>query len=526
MEWKMEMKAIQNSGSITASQSLNFWVSEVQSLSKEIRDKTCNDVKGIAKNHVKIVNGKSKYDGKAIMKHLCARLNNNIGHARVAMSIYLTLAANRRDDRQEAQEIFHQVFFEDLLAEGDASEDAITGQWIGDFLLCFTLSLAGLYEVVDLLITDQNSKDNKLSSRSLTMQGVTPPLTEGFPYLTPPWAQSPQGSGINAIESSKPRIKVDKRLRNMFYLARLDIPLLIVGATGVSKGKLAPELHKMSKRRKKKYLEIDLSAIPDNLIESELFGYEKGSFTGADQKKEGLLEIADGGTIFLDELGKMPRHLQSRLLKAVEEKRIRRVGGNDLIPIDVRFIAAVQPVEIKNILIDLLNRLNYRSAIVLPTLKERLSLHPEIVISASLERACHDMECDLFIISKMAKRRIVDHGDYPGNFRDLEGILRNAILSAMSRNDKEIKPEDIQFDAEYIAVNHGNTISNIKLKDIVDYADTEANKLRASIIEAKEREIVDSGRTLNSVLREEGITGKTYNTFIKKLRERKEKGKV
>ncbi len=124
-------------------------------------------------------------------------------------------------------------------------------------------------------------------------------------------------------------------------VAKQDVTILIQGESGTGKEKLTDLIYKNSLRSEGPFVKINCAAIPENLIESELFGYEKGTFTGAEKSgKKGLFEVADKGTLLLDEIGELPLHLQSNLLRVIQEKEIMRIGGRKRVPIDVRIIAA------------------------------------------------------------------------------------------------------------------------------------------------------------------------------------------
>lgn len=158
-------------------------------------------------------------------------------------------------------------------------------------------------------------------------------------------------------------------------IAKSDSAVLITGETGVGKELFAEAIHKLSNRKDYPFVRINCAAIPETLLESELFGYEKGAFTGANKRKIGLFEVANRGTLFLDEIGEISPQVQVKLLRAIEEKRIIRVGGLDYIPVDTRIITAtnrnlLEEVKKKNFREDLFFRINVVS-IHIPPLRER-----------------------------------------------------------------------------------------------------------------------------------------------------------
>lgn len=314
----------------------------------------------------------------------------------------------------------------------------------------------------------------------------------------------------------------------LYYHSITDNPLLIIGETGTSKELLAMVIHRVSRRWKEKILSINCAAIPESLFESELFGHEKGSFTGAISKRMGLLEEANKGTVFLDEIGQMPTHQQTKLLRAIEEKKIRRVGGEVQITINVRFIAAAQPKYIiEGIIPDLLNRLGFPNCIQLPTLNERLRVMPDHVIGNSLRRALKGISLNLrgsgpIQLNDYTKNLLVNR-EYRGNYRELENILKSGIISATAKSRTEIFPDDLEeamgISERFYGTSNTDSLFNeaalkdVLLKDSIEYA----NKVRASIVETKVRDLLRSGKKIKTTLQEEKATEK-YENFLKKVR--------
>ncbi|SYZ72359.1 Two component, sigma54 specific, transcriptional regulator, Fis family [Candidatus Zixiibacteriota bacterium] len=227
-------------------------------------------------------------------------------------------------------------------------------------------------------------------------------------------------------------------------VASTDISILITGESGTGKELMAKAIHYHSNRRKKKFIPIDCTSIPANLMESEFFGHVKGSFTSAVANRKGLFEEADGGTVFLDEVGDMPLPLQAKILRVLQESEIRPVGSSLSKKIDVRILAATNRdlsalVEEGNFREDLFYRLNVLP-ITIPPLRERVD---DIAVLAehflSLEKARRG-EGNLSI-SADAMERLVQHR-WPGNVRELENTIKRAI--ALS-HDGRITGEDIMF---------------------------------------------------------------------------------
>lgn len=211
-------------------------------------------------------------------------------------------------------------------------------------------------------------------------------------------------------------------------VADTDSTILILGESGTGKELVARALHFNSRRMTAPFIPINCSALPENLLESELFGHRKGAFTGAVTDKKGLFEEADGGTIFLDEIGSMPSLLQSRLLRVLQEKEVRRVGDNAPIYVNVRVLAATnEPLErrIKDGTFreDLYYRLNV-IPINLPSLRERLEDIP-LLVGHFLKDKVHPRNGKPFQVTRQTMEVLCLH-DWPGNVRELENAIERA----------------------------------------------------------------------------------------------------
>lgn len=224
--------------------------------------------------------------------------------------------------------------------------------------------------------------------------------------------------------------------------ARTDVSVMIMGESGVGKELFANFIHKNSKRKNEPFMAINMAAIPENLLESELYGYEKGAFTDATSTKKGLFELANGGTLFLDEIGEMPINLQPKLLRALQEREIVRVGASKPIKIDVRIVCATNANlqdKIKNgeFREDLFYRLNTVPLLV-PPLRERRDEILSIALFA-LKKACDEYSLGEKSFDEEALNELRNY-DYPGNIRELISIVeRAAILS----DGLEISKDDL-----------------------------------------------------------------------------------
>ncbi|WP_134684081.1 sigma-54-dependent transcriptional regulator [Brevibacillus migulae] len=223
--------------------------------------------------------------------------------------------------------------------------------------------------------------------------------------------------------------------------------VLIQGESGTGKELIAKAIHANSPRCKKTMISVNCGAIPENLLESELFGYERGAFTGANERKLGLFEIADQSTIFLDEVGELSLPLQVKLLRVLQERSITRVGGLEAIPIDVRVIAATNQdlqERIKQNLFreDLFYRLNV-VPIQVPPLRERKDDIP-MLLHYFIAKFGEETGKKLSYVSKQAIEKLVAY-DWPGNVRQLENCIERALVIA---NGPALLPEHIDLPAE------------------------------------------------------------------------------
>lgn len=233
------------------------------------------------------------------------------------------------------------------------------------------------------------------------------------------------------IGTSKPMQEVFSIIKKV---APLDCNVLIQGASGTGKALVARAIHKLSPRREKPFVCFNCGGFTEELISSELFGYEKGAFTGAIERKIGLLETADGGTVFLDEIAEMPPSMQVKLLHVLQDKQILRVGGTTPINLDIRIIAATnrdlkKEVEAGHFREDLYYRLNVVS-ISLPTLADRKVDIP-LLVRYMIEKYAKVFGKKIRGVSPDAMNLLLGY-DYPGNIRELENIIARAVALADS----------------------------------------------------------------------------------------------
>jgi two-component system, NtrC family, response regulator AtoC len=207
-----------------------------------------------------------------------------------------------------------------------------------------------------------------------------------------------------------------------------EAPALILAETGAGKEVLARELHARSPRSKKAFLKVNCAALPSELVESELFGYERGAFTGAFQKKPGLFELADQGTIFLDEIGDMDFKLQAKLLQVLQDQEFQRLGGRETVRVDVRIIAATHK-DLDRAIMDNTFRsdLYYRLNVInlrIPPLRERKE---DLAALTSFLLQKHSPANETFLITPALREAMAQY-DWPGNIRELENVIRKLIV--------------------------------------------------------------------------------------------------
>ncbi|MBN1296438.1 sigma-54-dependent Fis family transcriptional regulator [bacterium] len=226
--------------------------------------------------------------------------------------------------------------------------------------------------------------------------------------------------------------------------------ILLQGESGTGKDLFCKAIHYNSNRSKHALVEINCSAIPDTLLESELFGHEPGAFTGADRVKKGLFEIADTGTLFLDEIGDMPLNLQSKLIKAIEDRKFRRVGGSEELYCNARIIAAtnkdlLKEVQVKTFRHDLYYRLRV-ACLTLPTLRSRGYDDIMLLIQYFISHFAKEYAIEQPALTDPALNLMTGYS-WPGNVRQLKNAIERAMMLV---NDGPIRPEDLQLEEERV----------------------------------------------------------------------------
>jgi len=256
--------------------------------------------------------------------------------------------------------------------------------------------------------------------------------------------------------------------RTVEKVAPTDATVLVLGESGTGKELLARSLHQLSGRRDGRFVAINCAAIPENLLESELFGYEKGAFTGAAKQTPGKIETASGGTLFLDEIGDMPAPLQAKLLRFLQERVIERVGGRKEIPVDVRVISATHKdlhelIRTSQFREDLYYRIG-EVTITIPSLREREG-DALLLARVFLERISKQQGKQGHRFSKDAMAAIENYS-WPGNVRELENRVKRAVIMA---EQKQITARDLELGGS-----SPGELATFNLREIRDRADRQA----------------------------------------------------
>ncbi|BCL62028.1 sigma-54-dependent Fis family transcriptional regulator [Desulfomarina profundi] len=298
--------------------------------------------------------------------------------------------------------------------------------------------------------------------------------------------------------------------RQFIHAGKTDYPVLLSGNTGTGKEIAARAIHSLSSRSEKSFITINCGAIPENLLESELFGHEKGSFTGATKRKIGKFEQADHGTIFLDEIGELPHTLQVKLLRVLQEGTIDRVGGNETIKLDIRIIAATnrnleEETEKNRFREDLFYRLN-----VVPIHLPDLTKRPEDILLLAqdcLARESEKLQRRASFTPK-ALAALTAH-PWPGNVRELQNRIKRALGSTQ---DKVITLTDLGFQ-QIDGKEENQTLSTLKqARDSAEYsAVCKALALSNNNISRAAKLLEISRPTLHDLIKKHGVATGKYN---------------
>lgn len=292
------------------------------------------------------------------------------------------------------------------------------------------------------------------------------------------------GEPESAIRGGGPEVLLDEEMQRIYRLASRtassDISVLILGETGVGKEVLAETIHFRSARASRAFLRLNCAALSESLLDSELFGYERGAFTGAHQTRIGLLEASDGGTVFLDEIGELPNAIQVKLLRVLEERTVRRIGSNKPRIIDVRFVTATnrdlgRAVSAGLFRRDLYFRINGVQLLIPPLRNRQCEIMP--LAEYFLRSFCERSGLVAPRISGDAARRLLEYS-WPGNVRELRNVMERAPFLC---TEGVIGPDQVPAEPELVEQPLGD-------EDEFDYPTEVFEPPRATQLESSERE--------------------------------------
>lgn len=326
-----------------------------------------------------------------------------------------------------------QLIITDLRLPGAPGTDLI--EIAKDLPVLIMTSYASLRSAVDSMrqgavdyIAKPFDHDDMLSTVARILQEANNPVkTQDRLTTSPETANSSLASKLNIIGSSA---VMQTLFNKIMKVAPTDSNVLILGESGTGKELVARAIHEHSKRAQGPLINVNCAAIPESLIESELFGHEKGAFTGANQARAGLIEAANGGTLFLDEIGELPLEAQARLLRAIQEGEVRRVGSVNSIKVDVRFMAATHRdlksrAQAGSFREDLYYRLHV-IALHIPALRERGSDVIELA-EKLLQQQLAKTDAAALSFSPEALQLLQNY-PWPGNVRELENAIERAVI--------------------------------------------------------------------------------------------------
>lgn len=296
-------------------------------------------------------------------------------------------------------------------------------------------SFEGAVKAIRTGAHDYLSKPFELEELSLTVENALKTLALEKVAQVEEYRSSKESEEAVLVGHSAGILEV---LKFVDLAASEKAPVLVTGETGTGKNVVASLIHYRGAWSKNAFISINCAALPENLIEAELFGYEKGAFTGAVASRKGIFEMAEGGTLFLDEIGEMPMHLQTKLLGVLEDKKIRRLGGEAIRPVDVRIIAAAGS-ELEHALDKTFrNDLYYRLSVIrmhIPPLRERRQDIPKLA-GYLLKKIAHGRDCRL---GDLEVKKLMQY-DWPGNVRELKNILERSFI--LQEGD-ELRPSEL-----------------------------------------------------------------------------------
>ncbi|MDX2478875.1 MAG: sigma-54 dependent transcriptional regulator, partial [Desulfuromusa sp.] len=311
---------------------------------------------------------------------------------------------------------------------------------------------------------------------------------------------------------------MQKVFQRILQVAPTNSSVLITGESGTGKELVARAIHNNSPRKDGAFVAIDCNSLPENLLESELFGHVKGSFTGATQSKPGLFSVASGGSLFLDEIANLSMATQAKLLRVLQQREVTPIGGTKATPIDIRLIAATnrgldKMVEEGNFRDDLYFRLNI-IPISLPPLRERAGDIP-LLIGYFLKKFSEDIGREIKGLSADAHLALHDY-PFPGNVRELENIIERAVVLTQ---DDLIQRDCLELpNSQDFAVTNGDMVAPINTEELKEVK----RKLREQAVEPAEKAFVYAALERNNwnvtkAAEETGMLRPNFQALLKKL---------
>jgi DNA-binding NtrC family response regulator len=405
-----------------------------------------------------------------------------------------------------------------LIAEELRSSDVLATYGPADFeMLLVDTSRAAVFNIIQRIV-------DRLAEEGIRAQSGTACYPDDA--RTPDAIIARACTLVRGADSIGPPLVLhDDSMRRVYDLATRmaqgTISVLILGETGVGKEVLAETIHRLSPRSRHPFVRLNCGAFTDTLVESELFGHERGAFTGAAQAKPGLLETAEGGTVFLDEVGELPLPLQVKLLRVLETREVVRVGGLKARNIDVRFIAATNRDLEADVLAgtfrqDLYFRLN-GATIVIPPLRDRLS-ELRALTESFVRQICQQLGRSPPSVAPEATS-ILERYSWPGNIRELKNVIERAVLLCPG---DEIMPQHLPVEkmGEVLPRNRPSTRfpAALEPRARTDRVESKKSTLRAEKVDAQRTQILDAlGKCAGNQSRAAKLLGISRRTFVSRL---------
>ncbi len=340
--------------------------------------------------------------------------------------------------------------------EGGVCQALLLDNWLPDLDVSELLHIVKRrYPQVKVLVIDSATGEPEFPSEGSPKEPAqnTTPAPEAFPYgagYISPREPAPDLENRNNPQPLEPlpgMIGASDAMQNVYRMSRLvamrSTTVLLTGETGTGKELVAKAIHLLSPRQRQPFITVNCAAIPESLLEAELFGYARGAFTGAFQSRMGRIHAAHGGTLFLDEVGDLPLSMQAKLLRFLQEGEVQRLGGPDIVRVDVRVISATNAQLAKRVAEKAFREDLYYRVSVFPIDLIPLREHPEDILPLCahfLNLFCREANSPQKTISDAAGRLVEKHA-WPGNVRELRHVMERAFI--LSEDSRAVLPEHI-----------------------------------------------------------------------------------